>query len=487
MRETDWRKGANSGIGRATAAQLALRGARVILACRNKQRGEAAAQAIRKETENDAVIFMHLDLASQKSIRSFAETFLKTEPRLDLLVNNAGLATTGRNEDGLGMILAVNHIGPFLLTNLLLERLKECAPSRVINVSSLVHHVGTIDFDCINTHKTLNLGSSDYDVFWDYSSSKLCNVLFTHELAKRLEGTNVTCYSVYPGSVKTELNRDINEWFTCILKFIIGTFLVTDAVSGAQTTLYCALQENIEHLSGKYFSDSQVMQVKPEARDDGIAKKLIFVHRKTFTGTAKLHGKTVIVTGGNTGIGKATAAQLAIRGARVILACRSKQRGEEAAREIRMETGSDAVFFMQLDLSSQKSIRSFAETFLKAEPRLDLLINNAALAAPGRTEDGLGMILGVNHIGPFLLTNLLLERLKECAPSRVINVSSCGHDLGTIDFDCINTHKKLTLGSSDADLFRAYTHSKLCNVLFTHELAKRLEGTNVTCYSLHPG
>ncbi|KAL0176367.1 hypothetical protein M9458_028697, partial [Cirrhinus mrigala] len=99
---------------------------------------------------------------------------------------------------------------------------------------------------------------------------------------------------------------------------------------------------------------------------------------------------------------------------------------------------------------------------------------------------GLGMILGVNHIGPFLLTNLLLERLKECAPSRVINVSSCGHDLGTIDFDCINTHKKLTLGSSDGDLFRAYTHSKLCNVLFTHELAKRLEGTNVTCYSLHP-
>ncbi|XP_050983975.1 retinol dehydrogenase 12-like [Labeo rohita] len=272
--------GANSGIGRATAAQLALRGARVILACRNKQRGEAAAQAIRKETENDAVIFMHLDLASQKSIRSFAETFLKTEPRLDLLVNNAGLATTGRNEDGLGMILAVNHIGPFLLTNLLLERLKECAPSRVINVSSLVHHVGTIDFDCINTHKTLNLGSSDYDVFWDYSSSKLCNVLFTHELAKRLEGTNVTCYSVYPGSVKTELNRDINEWFTCILKFIIGTFLVTDAVSGAQTTLYCALQENIEHLSGKYFSDSQVMQVKPEARDDGIAKKLWDVSEK---------------------------------------------------------------------------------------------------------------------------------------------------------------------------------------------------------------
>lgn len=115
------------------------------------------------------------------------------------------------------------------------------------------------------------------------------------------------------------------------------------------------------------------------------------------------------------------------------------------------------------------------------------VVCHLALAAAGRTEDGLGMILGVNHIGPFLLTNLLLERLKECAPSRVVNVSSCGHDLGTVDFDCINTHKRLSLGSSDSDLFRAYTHSKLCNVLFTHELAKRLEGTNVTCYSLHPG
>ncbi|XP_073677237.1 dehydrogenase/reductase SDR family member 13-like [Garra rufa] len=166
----------------------------------------------------------------------------------------------------------------------------------------------------------------------------------------------------------------------------------------------------------------------------------IFVHRKTFTGTAKLFGKMVIVTGGNSGIGKATATQLALRGARVILACRSKQRGEAAAQEIRTETGNDAVIFMQLDLASQKSIRSFVENFLKAEPRLDLLINNAGLATTGHNEDGLGMILAVNHIGPFLLTNLLLERLKECAPSRVINVSSCVHNVGTIDFDCINTH-----------------------------------------------
>ncbi|XP_050983346.1 dehydrogenase/reductase SDR family member 13-like isoform X4 [Labeo rohita] len=277
--------GANTGIGKATAAQLAIRGARVILACRSKQRGEEAAREIRMETGNDAVFFMQLDLSSQKSIRSFAETFLKAEPRLDLLINNAGLAAPGRTEDGLGMILGVNHIGPFLLTNLLLERLKECAPSRVINVSSCGHDLGTIDFDCINTHKTLNLGSSDADLFRGYTHSKLCNVLFTHELAKRLEGTNVTCYSLHPGSVRSEIGRDLNEWRTRILKSILSTFGATDPVSGAQTTLYCALQENIEHLSGRYFSDCQLVQVKPEARDDGIAKKLWDISEK-FCGMA---------------------------------------------------------------------------------------------------------------------------------------------------------------------------------------------------------
>ncbi|KAG1934599.1 dehydrogenase/reductase (SDR family) member 13 like 1 [Pimephales promelas] len=272
--------GGNTGIGKATASAMAARGGRVILACRSKQKGEEAAREIRMETGNENVIFMQLDLASQKSIRSFAESFLKAERRLDLLINNAALASPGRTEDGLGMILGVNHIGPFLLTHLLLDRLKACAPSRVVNVSSCGHDLGTIDFDCINTHKALALGSSDADLFRAYTNSKLCNVLFTHQLAKRLEGTNVTCYSLHPGSVNTELGRDINEWTTRILKAIVGWFGATDPVSGAQTTLYCALQEDIEHLSGRYFSDCQLVQVKPEARDDGIAKKLWDVSEK---------------------------------------------------------------------------------------------------------------------------------------------------------------------------------------------------------------
>lgn len=266
--------GSNTGIGKATALALALRGARVIVACRSKQRGEDAAKDIRRESGNDEVIFMQLDLASMKSIRTFVETFLKTESRLDVLINNAGLATTGRTEDGLGMVFGVNHIGPFLLTNLLLDRLKECAPSRVVNVSSFGHSFGTIDFNCINTHKRLALGTSKREVFNIYCHSKLCNVLFTHELAKRLKGTGVTCYSLHPGSVRSELGRDFNGTFTNILKRIFEIFIQTDEMSGAQTTLHCALQEGIEPLSGRYFSDCNLQDVKAEAKDDEIARKL---------------------------------------------------------------------------------------------------------------------------------------------------------------------------------------------------------------------
>ncbi|KAL6480327.1 hypothetical protein MHYP_G00113600 [Metynnis hypsauchen] len=266
--------GSNTGIGKATALALALRGARVILACRSKQRGEDAVRDIRRESGNDEVVFMPLDLASMKSIRSFAETFLKSESRLDLLINNAGLVAPGCTEDGLGLVFGVNHIGPFLLTNLLLDRLKECAPSRVINVSSVGHDLGTIDFNCINTHKRLGMGLSEMDLFKNYCHSKLCNVLLTLELAKRLKGTNVTCYSLHPGSVRSEIAREMSSWYMLIAKYLMQMFFQTDEMSGSQTTLYCALQEGIEPLSGRYFSDCKVREVKPEARDDEIAKKL---------------------------------------------------------------------------------------------------------------------------------------------------------------------------------------------------------------------
>ncbi|KAJ8348685.1 hypothetical protein SKAU_G00272740 [Synaphobranchus kaupii] len=179
----------------------------------------------------------------------------------------------GRTEDGFGMIFGVNHLGHFLLTLLLLERLKACGSSRVLNVSSGAHKSGAIDFNCLSTHKELGVGDSGFQMFTLYCHSKLCNVLFTHELAKRLQGTSVTCYSLHPGRVRTEIFRNFRIWLKILFIPIYWLFFV-DSDSGAQTTLHCALQEGIEPLSGCYFSDCAVQDLLPKAKDDAVARKL---------------------------------------------------------------------------------------------------------------------------------------------------------------------------------------------------------------------
>ncbi|XP_074888843.1 dehydrogenase/reductase SDR family member 13 isoform X3 [Buteo buteo] len=195
----------------------------------------------------------------------------------------------------------------------------------------------------------------------------------------------------------------------------------------------------------------------------------------------ELRGRTAIVTGGSSGIGAATALELARCGARVVLATRNAPRGEAAARRIRTETGNAEVVFMQLDLASLRSVRAFATAFLRQEPHLHLLINNAGVSAGGTTEDGFSLPFQVNHLGHFLLTQLLLERLQSCAPSRVVIVASRAH--------CAGRLRPNTLGQPPSGLFSAfqdYCDSKLANVLHARELATRLQGTQVTCYAVHP-
>ena len=195
---------------------------------------------------------------------------------------------------------------------------------------------------------------------------------------------------------------------------------------------------------------------------------------------ALLNGKTVIITGANGGIGKETAVDLARRNARVIMA--DIQGGEETAADVRKRSGNDNVVFRYLNLASFTSIRQFAARILEEEPCLDILINNAGISScPYRkTEDGFEMQFGVNHLGHFLLTNLLLERLKEAPSARIVVVSSIAHRFGKIRFHDLNAEKSY-------NKFRAYYQSKLANVLFTRFLAKCLEGTNVTVNALHPG
>ncbi|RUS78951.1 hypothetical protein EGW08_013292, partial [Elysia chlorotica] len=200
-----------------------------------------------------------------------------------------------------------------------------------------------------------------------------------------------------------------------------------------------------------------------------------------YGGRETVAGKTVVVTGSNTGIGKETVKELAMRGGRIIMACRNTEKGELARQEIVEETRNEQVVVRELDLGSLESVRNFARDFNETESRLDILINNAGVMACPKalTKDGLEMQIGTNHFGHFLLTNLLLDKLKACSPSRIVIVSSIGHAYGKINFNDLNSEK--TYGE-----FVAYNQSKLANVLHALELSSRLKGTGVTVNSLHP-
>src|SRR5712691_7779742 len=199
--------------------------------------------------------------------------------------------------------------------------------------------------------------------------------------------------------------------------------------------------------------------------------------------SGELAGRTFMVTGGNTGIGRATAAGLARRGGRVYVACRSQQKGRRAVADIAAATGSDAVAFLPLDLADLASVRRCAEEFLALGEPLHVLINNGGVAGQrGITRDGFELAFGVNHVGHFALTTALLDRLAASAPARVVTVASDSHyQAKGIDFDAVRRPTASRTG------LREYAVSKLGNVLFSQELARRTEGRGITAYALHPG
>jgi retinol dehydrogenase 14 len=193
-------------------------------------------------------------------------------------------------------------------------------------------------------------------------------------------------------------------------------------------------------------------------------------------------GKTCLITGGNSGIGKATALGLAKLGANVVIVSRSKEKGEAALAEIIVNSGNRNIELMLADMSSQDSIHRLASDFKVGHEKLHLLVNNAGVYLTRRitTVDGLESTFATNHLGPFLLTNLLLDLLKTSAPSRVINVTSDAHNGAQVNFEDLQGEKRFSG-------WRAYGQSKLAMILFTHELAKKLDGTGVTVNSAHPG
>lgn len=263
--------GANTGIGKETALDMAKRGARVILACRDMTRARIAADEIRQTSGNGNVVVKNLDLASLQSVRDLAKDVQQNEDRLDILINNAGvmMCPKWKTQDGFEMQFGVNHLGHFLLTNSLLDLLKKSAPSRVVIVSSIAHEKGHMHFDDINLDK-------DYERNKSYRQSKLANVLFGRELASRLQGTGVTVYSLHPGIIRTELGRHLFPTLALWQRIIAMPFimLIKSPEAGAQTSIFCAVDESQADASGLYYSDCAPKMPAPQALDDDAAKKL---------------------------------------------------------------------------------------------------------------------------------------------------------------------------------------------------------------------
>lgn len=258
--------GATRGIGRATAEGLANLGASLILICRRAEDGEEVAESITKSGGLRPEVVLG-DLSSQASIRSAAAEIVGRHPRLHVLINNAGVLLRSRqvSADGHEMQLAVNHLAYFLLTNLLLDALKAGAPSRIVNVSSGAHQGGRIDFDALQSERR-------YDPIRVYSMTKLANILFTHELARRLERTRVTVNAVHPGVIATRLLADYLD-----VPETGGSAAPTfggNPERGAETSIYLAASPEVEGISGGYFVNRQEGRSSAASYDDATARQL---------------------------------------------------------------------------------------------------------------------------------------------------------------------------------------------------------------------
>ncbi len=260
--------GATSGIGQATAFKLAEMGAELFLVCRDQLKAELTAQSIVENTGNSRITLLIGDLSSQADIRRITLEFLSTQKPLTILINNAGVFNFNHKTtvEGIEEMFAVNHLAPFLLTNLLLPAMRPGSSARIINVASGAHSlVKGINFHDLN----FNTGFKALKV---YSHSKLANVLFSLELAKRLEGSSITVNTVDPGEVSTGLGAQ-NGWIGKIFQLLMKPFLQTSE-KGARTSVFVSTSLELDGLSGKYFRNCREKKPKPWAIDEDAAKKL---------------------------------------------------------------------------------------------------------------------------------------------------------------------------------------------------------------------
>src|SRR5215210_4622710 len=259
--------GATSGIGKATAMGLANMGASVVMVGRDRGKGEAVMAEIKEKSGNASVDLMLADISSQDEIHRLADETKEAYPRLDVLINNAGVFRSTRitTQDGIETTFAVNHLAYFLLTNLLLDVLKASAPSRIVNVASGEQRNGAIDFDDLQ-------GEKEYKTAKAYSQSKLANVLFIYELARRLEGTGVSANCLHPGVVGTNLGSGVSGVFGFTVRAL--TPLMKSPEKGAETSIYLASSPEVESSSGRYFVKKAEARSSDVSHDERLARRL---------------------------------------------------------------------------------------------------------------------------------------------------------------------------------------------------------------------
>jgi retinol dehydrogenase 14 len=260
--------GGTGGIGKATAIGLATLGARIGITGRDRTRAERAAADIRAASGNSAVYAFAADMTSQAEVRRLAVALLEAYPRLDVLINNVGGFWAHRHltADGLERTFALNYLASFLLTNLLLDRLKASAPARVVTVSSGAQAMGHIAFDDLH-------GVRHYLGQRAYNQSKLANIMFTNELARRLEGSGVTANSLHPGVVRTNFGAEDQAWFFAIMSRMLLPLLKTPE-QGAQTSIYLASSPDLDGVTGQYFAKGRPATANKEAYDTDLTARL---------------------------------------------------------------------------------------------------------------------------------------------------------------------------------------------------------------------
>eukprot|EP00455_Lapot_gusevi_P035399 TRINITY_DN391_c0_g1_i10.p1 TRINITY_DN391_c0_g1~~TRINITY_DN391_c0_g1_i10.p1 ORF type:complete len:690 (-),score=277.79 TRINITY_DN391_c0_g1_i10:60-1997(-) len=501
--------GASSGIGVETVRALATAKAHVVVAVRDVAKTEPIVAELKESTQNEQIDIMSLDLSSTASIRQFVDAFVARDLPLHILICNAGVMACpeSKTADGFEMQFGTNHLGHFLLVNLLtptlLKHAKNGTKSRVVVVSSLAHVRSDIHWDDVNF-------TQGYDKWLAYGQSKTANMLFALEYNRRYSVNGIIAFSLHPGVIMTELGRHFSDEDRAMFQSRFTPDILKSIPQGASTSVWAATSPLLENYGGQYLDDNNIQtKYNAYALDPASASRLWTLSEQllgqsfpyTLTGfgyrtnaddvveTLQLDwtGRVVIVTGAASGIGVETAHAMAKSKAHVIMAVRDVVKGEEVAASIRASTGNPNVEPQQLDLSSLQSVSQFAEQFKASGRPLHTIICNAGIMATPQstTADGFESQFGTNHLGHFtlvnLLTPLLLKSAETAADVRVVVVSSVAHRRNGLDLDDLMFERR------PYDKWVSYAQSKTANIYFAIEYNRRYAPHGVEAFSLHPG